>query len=228
MMVIDNKIEEEIKKLEIPEDIKRKLSKEFHEKIEKATNDKVEALAKELLKEIEPNSYDREGLKETPNRIARMYKEIYSGYSKDPKELLSKTFENEYWDENDIYKSGMVIVKDIDFYSTCEHHTVPFHGKAHIGYIPKKRVVGISKLARLTELFAKRLQIQERLTNQIADTINEVLDPLGVIVIMEAVHLCMAMRGVRNHSATTITSAVRGVFSKPEVRNEFLMLVKSN
>lgn len=162
----------------------------------------------------------REGLVETPKRVIKMYDEIFAGYKQDPKEILSKTFSDEAHKE-------LVIVRDIEFWSHCEHHMVPFFGKAHIGYIPNGSVVGISKLARLVECFGRRLQIQERMTTQIANTIEEVLKPQGVMVVIEATHMCMKMRGIKNPCADTVTSAVRGVFrEEAEARAEFLALIR--
>lgn len=162
----------------------------------------------------------REGLKDTPSRVARMYDEIFSGYSQNPIDILGRVFEEENHQE-------MVIVKDIQFYSHCEHHMVPFFGKVHIGYLPNGRVVGISKLARLVQCYAKRLQIQERMTSEIADAIETCLGAAGVAVVIEAEHLCMAMRGVKSPGTTTVTSAMRGAFKdNPETRAEFLELIK--
>lgn len=162
----------------------------------------------------------REGLVETPSRVIRMYSEIFSGYRQDPYEILSKTFEDENHEE-------LVIVRDIEFFSHCEHHMVPFFGKAHVGYIPSGAVVGLSKIARLVECYARRLQVQERMTTQIANAIDEVLKPQGVMVVIEATHMCMKMRGVKNPCADTVTSAVRGVFkNEAEARAEFLSLIR--
>ena len=163
----------------------------------------------------------REGLVETPARVCKMYDEIFGGYQMNPGEILSKTFKEEDHQE-------MVIVKDIEFYSHCEHHMVPFFGVAHIGYIPNGTIAGLSKFARLVECFAKRLQVQERMTSQIADAINEHLSPLGVAVVIEAQHLCMSMRGVKKPTAKTKTSAMRGVFLDNTncARSEFLGLIK--
>lgn len=163
---------------------------------------------------------DREGLRATPDRVVRMYEEIFGGYDIDPKEVLGTTFEEENHQE-------MVIVRDIEFFSHCEHHMVPFFGKAHIGYIPNGKIVGISKFARLVDCLARRLQIQERLTSQIADVIMEVLEPAGCMVVIEGVHMCMRMRGVKNPCSDTVTSAVRGYFlDRPPVRQEFLTLMR--
>lgn len=179
------------------------------------------SLIRELLRTIFGEDPNREGLEDTPKRVSKMYEEIFGGYKQDPKAILSTTFEDPSHQE-------MVIVKDIPFYSHCEHHMVPFFGMAHIAYIPNGRVVGLSKLARLTECFAKRLQIQERLTSQIADAIDETLSPLGVAVVIQAEHLCMAMRGIKKPGSNTVTSALRGVFrdNTNNARAEFMSLLK--
>jgi GTP cyclohydrolase I len=163
---------------------------------------------------------EREGLKGTPERVARMYEEIFSGLSEDPRKHLEVYF-NEQHEE-------MVLVRDIPFYSMCEHHFLPFIGKAHVAYIPQKgKLTGLSKLARVVETVAKRPQLQERVTSEIADLIMEVLEPHGVAVVVEAEHMCMSMRGVRKPGAKTVTSAVRGVFRKNEAsRAEVLSLIK--
>lgn len=165
---------------------------------------------------------DRQGLVDTPARVARAYEEMFAGLYTDPDEVLSTTFDEGH-DE-------LVLVKDIPMYSTCEHHLVPFHGVAHVGYIPGSsgRVTGLSKLARVVDLYAKRPQVQERLTGQVADALMRRLDPRGVIVVLEAEHLCMAMRGIRKPGSTTTTSAVRGQFktSAPS-RAEALALIRS-
>lgn len=163
---------------------------------------------------------DRPGLADTPGRVARAYAETFAGLWQDPGDILSTTF-----DEN---HDELVLVKDIPMYSTCEHHLVPFHGLAHIGYIPGEdgRVTGLSKLARLVEIYARRPQVQERMTGQIADALADVLKPRGVLVIIEAEHLCMAMRGIRKPGSTTVTSAVRGIFrDNPATRSEAMALV---
>ena len=163
---------------------------------------------------------DRPGLVDTPARVARAYAETFAGLRQDPAEILSTTFD-EHHDE-------LVLVKDIPMYSTCEHHLVPFHGRAHIGYIPGEdgRVTGLSKLARLVEVYARRPQVQERMTGQIADALADVLKPRGVLVVIEAEHLCMAMRGIRKPGATTVTSAVRGIFrDNAATRGEAMSLV---
>lgn len=174
-----------------------------------------------ILRAIGENP-QREGLMGTPERVARMYGEIFEGYNIDPAELLKRSFA-----ESDNY-GQLVMVRNIEFYSHCEHHMVPFFGKAHVGYIPTEgHVIGISKFARLVECYAKRLQIQERMTMQIANTIEQCASPLGVMVVIEAEHLCMKMRGIKNPCADTVTSAAKGVFLKePEARAEFLSLMR--
>lgn len=164
---------------------------------------------------------DREGLVDTPERVARAYEEIFAGLHQDPSEVLTKTFNEDHRE--------LVLVRDIPVYSTCEHHLVPFYGKAHIGYIPGKlgKVTGLSKLARLVDLYAKRPQVQERLTKQVADAMVKRLQPQAVIVVIECEHLCMAMRGIRKPGATTTTSAVRGGFqTNPASRAEVLSLIR--
>jgi GTP cyclohydrolase IA len=163
---------------------------------------------------------DREGLLETPDRVLRAYDEFFAGYAEDPMEILRKTFsETEGYDE-------MIVLRDVRFESHCEHHMVPIIGKAHIAYIPKRRVVGISKLSRIIDMYAKRLQIQERLTAQIADTINEVLQPKGVAVVIEATHQCMTTRGVHKTGVSMVTSRMLGVFRTHETtRKEFMSLL---
>ena len=192
--------------------------------MDKKTQTKGEKAVKMLLSTIQEN-VDREGLVETPYRVAKMYEEIFEGYSQDPEQILSKTFKEDDVVDNTTDK-GMVIVKDIEFFSHCEHHMVPFFGKVHIGYIPGKKVVGLSKLCRLVNCYAHRLQVQERLGQQIADSIMKYLEPEGVIVVIEAQHLCMKMRGVKNPSSDTVTSCIRGCFMNNETRQEFLNLIK--
>jgi GTP cyclohydrolase I len=163
---------------------------------------------------------DREGLLETPDRVVRSYDEFFSGYGKDPKEILAKTFsEVDGYDE-------MIVMNDIRFESHCEHHMVPIIGKAHIGYLPDRRVVGISKLARLVDVYARRLQIQEKMTVQIADTLQEVLQPKGVGVVVEAAHQCMTTRGVHKPGAALVTSRMLGAFRQDvSTRREFLAII---
>lgn len=162
----------------------------------------------------------REGLLNTPQRVAKAWRFFTQGYAQDPVETISGAIFTE--DDNE-----MVLLKDIDFYSLCEHHMVPFFGKAHVAYIPNKKIIGISKIARLVDMYARRLQVQERLTKQVAFTLQEVLQPLGVAVVMEASHLCMMMRGVQKQNAITTTSTMLGAFRKrPETRAEFLNLIR--
>jgi GTP cyclohydrolase I len=180
---------------------------------------RAEAAVRELLLAVGEDP-DRQGLRDTPARVARSYREIFAGLYTDPDTVLDTTFDEEH-DE-------LVLVKSIPMYSTCEHHLVSFHGVAHVGYIPGTdgRVTGLSKLARVVDLYAKRPQVQERLTAQIADALVRKLDPRGVIVVIEAEHLCMAMRGVRKPGASTTTSAVRGLFkTSPASRAEALDLI---
>ena len=177
------------------------------------------AAVRELLLAVGEDP-DRPGLKETPDRVARAYAETFGGLGQDPSEVLSTAFDEDH-DE-------LVLVKDIPMFSTCEHHLVPFHGVAHVGYIPADdgRVTGLSKLARLVDIFARRPQVQERMTSQIADALNDVLKPRGVLVVIEAEHLCMAMRGIRKPGATTVTSAVRGIFrDNAPTRSEAMSLI---
>jgi len=162
----------------------------------------------------------RDGLLDTPKRVIKSWNELYSGYNQNPEEVL-KTF------EYDRYK-GMVLLKNIELYSMCEHHMLPFVGKCHIAYIPDKKIVGISKLARVMEIFARRLQIQERLTDEIADCLIKILEPKGAAVQIEAEHFCMRMRGVNKQNSTMVTTTLRGSFIKdPSTRNEFLNAIRS-
>ena len=173
----------------------------------------------ELILEGIGEDKNREGLVETPDRIARMYEEIFAGLEMDCEDILSKTF--------NVDNDEMVIVKDITFYSTCEHHFMPFYGKAHVAYIPNGKVVGLSKLARAVEVYAKRPQIQEQLTGQVADALMKHLDAKGVIVMMEAEHMCMTMRGVKKPGSKTVTFAMRGAFEENEsLVNRFFACVK--
>jgi GTP cyclohydrolase IA len=179
----------------------------------------VEAAVRDLLIALgeDPN---RDGLKRTPERVARAYAEQFAGLYVDPSAVLHTTF--------DAHHEEMVLVKDIEMYSTCEHHLVPFHGAAHVGYIPNSdgRITGLSKLARLVDLYAKRPQVQERLTSQVADAIMQRLEPRGAIVVIEAEHLCMSMRGIRKPGARTVTSAVRGMFqNQSSTRAEAMSLI---
>ena len=183
-------------------------------------NPELERLIREVLKEIGENP-DREGLERTPERVAKAYRYLTSGYRQDASEVLNGALFTEEYDE-------MVVVKDIDFYSVCEHHVLPFFGKCHVAYMPSKKIVGLSKIARLVEMYSRRLQVQERLTTQIAQTINEVLQPRGVAVVMEALHMCMLMRGVEKQNSKAVTSAMLGAFREnAETRAEFMELIKS-
>ncbi len=172
-----------------------------------------------LLLEGIGEDINREGLKDTPDRVARMYEEIYGGMDEDAGEHLMRTFTAQ--------NNEMVIEKDITFYSTCEHHLMPFYGKAHIAYIPDGKVVGLSKLARTVEVYARRPQIQEQMTAQIADAIMEHLNPKGVMVVLEAEHMCMTMRGVKKPGSKTITMVSRGVFEEDaRMQDTFLRVIK--
>jgi len=180
---------------------------------------KIERAVRMILEAVGENP-DREGLQETPRRVADFYEEVFDGLHRDPAERLSAIFNEDH--------EEMVIVRDISFQSMCEHHLLPFYGKAHVAYIPRAgRVVGLSKLARVVEDFSRRPQLQERLTTQIADLLMEKLDPHGVLVVVEAEHMCMTMRGVRKPGSTTVTSAVRGVFQTDNAtRAEAMALIR--
>jgi GTP cyclohydrolase I len=183
--------------------------------------ERAEAAVRELLIAIGEDP-ERDGLRDTPARVARAYEEIFAGLYVEPDTVLEKTF--------DEHHQELILVKDIPVFSTCEHHLVPFHGMAHVGYIPNVdgRVTGLSKLARLVDLYARRPQVQERLTGQVADAMVRKLAPRGVIVVIEAEHLCMGMRGIRKPGSRTVTSAVRGMFqSSPTSRAEALALIRS-
>jgi len=180
--------------------------------------ERIAHLIRELLREIGEDP-DREGLRGTPERIARMYEEIFAGYRQDPEEILNNAVFHQRYDE-------MVIVKDIDFYSMCEHHMLPFFGVVHVAYIPRDKVIGLSKIPRIVDMYARRLQIQEKMTVQIAETLQKLLNPLGVAVVVEAIHLCSVMRGVKKPRNKMITSAMLGVFRKDiRTRNEFLQII---
>ena len=180
--------------------------------------DRVESAVRELLAAIGEDP-TREGLRDTPGRVARSYAEQFAGLFLEAEDVLTTTFE--------LGHDELVLVKDIEVYSTCEHHLVPFHGVAHVGYIPGAdgRITGLSKIARLVDVFAKRPQVQERLTTQIADAMVEILRPRGVIVVVQCEHLCMSMRGVRKPGSRTVTSAVRGAFREPATRAEAMSLM---
>ena len=178
--------------------------------------ERAEKAVRELLLALGEDP-DREGLKETPARVARAFKENFEGLWQKPEDVLTTTF--------DIGHEELVIIRDIEVFSHCEHHLTPFHGVAHVGYIPSGKITGLSKVARLVDLFARRPQVQERLTTQIADALVEILKPMGVIVIIDCEHLCMSMRGVRKSHARTTTSAVRGVLRDAATRAEAISLI---
>ena len=182
--------------------------------------ERIQRAVREIIAAVGEDA-GREGLQETPRRIADMYEEIFSGLRTDPYQFLGVTFDEAY--------SEMVVLKDIPFYSMCEHHFAPFHGVAHVAYIPKGRVVGLSKLARVVEAYARRPQVQERLTAQIADTIMAGLDPKGAAVVIQAEHTCLTMRGIKKPGAKMVTSAVRGLFKDhPPTRAEFQAILRGD
>lgn len=193
-------------------------TREYRNRLVQENRQQIEAHIFEILKLIGEDP-DREGLRDTPARVARMFEEIFAGYAVDPREVLGVTF-----DEN---HEELVIVKDIVYYSQCEHHMAPFFGKVHIGYIPSGKIAGLSKLARLVDAVTRRLQVQERITSEIADVMDEVLKPKGVMVVVEGEHLCMCARGVKKPGSKTVTSAVRGTFRKDAAsRSECLSLLR--
>lgn len=188
------------------------------EEIATETNPAIEAAVRTILREIGEDP-EREGLQRTPLRVAKMYAELTAGYHVDPQALLNGAIFHVDYDE-------MVIVRDIHFYSLCEHHALPFFGHAHVAYMPRGKVIGLSKIPRIVEMFARRLQVQERLTVEIADFLDAMIEPRGVAVVAQAVHLCSVMRGVRKENASMITSAMRGVFrNSSKTRAEFLELI---
>ena len=180
----------------------------------------IASLIEQLLKEL-GEDVKREGLDRTPERVEKALRYLTSGYGQDVNEVLNEALFVEDYDE-------MVVVKDIDFFSLCEHHLLPFIGKCHVAYMPRRKIVGLSKIPRLVEMYSRRLQVQERLTTQIANTLNEVLQPRGVAVVMEGIHLCMLMRGVEKQNSKAVTSAMLGAFrDRPETRAEFMELIKA-
>ena len=180
--------------------------------------EKIESIILDLLKEIGENS-EREGLQKTPHRVAKSWTTFAKGYKQTPEEVVGDAVFNERCDE-------VVAVKDIDFFSLCEHHLLPFKGVAHVGYLPDEKIIGLSKIPRIVDIFARRLQVQERLTQQVADALQDVLNPKGVAIVIEAEHLCMQMRGVEKKSSFMITSAVRGAFRENnKTREEFLSII---
>lgn len=178
----------------------------------------AQAAVKTLIQYIGENP-DSEHMRDTPKRVVKSFKELFGGYHMAPEAALGTVFDANGYDQ-------MVVLKDIEFYSTCAHHMIPFFGKAHIGYVPDRVVVGLSKLARLVEVFSRRLQVQENLTQQVADTLMTVLKPRGVIVVMEAKHLCMCARGVGKQGSSMVTSALKGCMTKPEARAELMGLIR--
>ncbi|MEI7896403.1 MAG: GTP cyclohydrolase I FolE [bacterium] len=199
--------------------IKKKLNYEKVEEFDQSTTEELALHYKEILRLIGENP-NREGLEKTPLRVAKAIQFLTQGYALDPKEILSSAKFREDYRE-------MVIVKDIEIYSLCEHHMVPFIGKAHVAYIPDKYITGLSKIARVVDIYARRLQVQERLTMQIKEAINDTLKPLGVAVVIEAQHLCMAMRGVQKQNSVTTTSDFVGAFERDKTRAEFLHLIST-
>jgi GTP cyclohydrolase I len=195
----------------------------LYERVEKYDGETTEQLSSHVSKTLAllGEDPDREGLLKTPQRVAKAYQFLTQGYRMDPYDILtSALFEEDY--------SEMILVKDIEVYSLCEHHMLPFFGKAHVAYIPNGRIVGLSKLPRVVDVFARRLQVQERLTIQIRDAVNEVLEPDGVAVVIEAQHLCMMMRGAEKQHSVTTTSAMSGQFLNPATRSEFMRLINGS
>lgn len=193
-------------------------SKEYKNEMVDQNREQIEHHVREILRLIGEDP-DREGLLDTPARVTRMYEEIYGGYYSDPRELLGVTFDEEH--------EELVIIKDIVYYSQCEHHMAPFFGKIHVGYLPSGKIAGLSKFARLVDSITRRLQVQERITSEIANILDEVLQPQGVMVVVEGEHLCMCARGVKKYGSSTLTSAVRGQFkTNSALRSEFMSLIK--
>mgnify|MGYP000700624643 CR=1 FL=1 len=191
-----------------------------HEEYNEEATQKMAAFNKEILKIIGENP-EREGLLKTPERVAKSMQYLTRGYDENPDEIMQSAIFNE--DHNE-----MIIVKDIELYSLCEHHMLPFFGKAHIAYIPTGKIVGLSKIPRVVDAYARRLQVQERLTTEILECIQRTLNPIGVAVVIEAQHMCMQMRGVQKQNSVTTTSSFKGAFEKQETRNEFIKLISSS
>jgi GTP cyclohydrolase I len=191
-----------------------------HEEYNEEATQKMAEFNKEILKIIGENP-EREGLLKTPERVAKSMQYLTKGYSENPDEIMQSAIFNE--DHNE-----MIIVKDIELYSLCEHHMLPFFGKAHIAYIPTGKIVGLSKIPRVVDAYARRLQVQERLTTDILECIQRTLNPIGVAVVIEAQHMCMQMRGVQKQNSVTTTSSFKGAFEKQETRNEFIKLISSS
>jgi GTP cyclohydrolase IA len=186
------------------------------------TDGAIAAQITTLLRELVGDDVERDGLAKTPERVEKALRYLTSGYGKDAKDILNDALFVEEYDE-------MVVVKDIDFFSLCEHHLLPFMGKCHVAYMPRHKILGLSKIPRLVEMYSRRLQVQERLTTQIANTLHEELQPRGVAVVMEALHLCMLMRGVEKQNSKAVTSSMLGAFrDRPETRAEFMELIKSS
>ncbi len=193
-----------------------KHSEEYNREVTEELTENFKNIISRLGEDIQ-----REGIEKTPERAAKAMQFLMQGYSDNPEQIMRDAMFNENYDE-------MVVVKDIELYSLCEHHMLPFFGKAHIGYIPNGKIVGLSKLPRVVDVFARRMQVQERLTIDILECINSTLQPKGVAVVIEAQHMCMMMRGVQKQNSVTTTSGFRGQFQKSETRNEFLKLISSN
>ncbi|OVE81378.1 GTP cyclohydrolase I FolE [bacterium K02(2017)] len=193
---------------------------QIKEKENNTNNQIISESVTSILNAIGENT-QREGLLKTPHRVAKSLQFLTKGYQEDPYEIINNAIFEEEIDE-------MVVVKDIQLYSLCEHHLLPFVGKAHIAYIPNGKIIGLSKVARLVEIFARRLQVQERLTKQIAEIIDETLQPQGVAVVIQAAHMCMQMRGVQKQNSLMITSSMKGAFQQPATRNEFMNFVKGS
>ena len=183
----------------------------------KATKFSIEENVERLLYLIENSNWRREGLKETPRRVARAYKELFSGYGTNPDDILT-VFSSDGYDQ-------IILLKDIELYSTCEHHMLPFFGKAHVAYLPDKKIVGISKLARLVEIYARRLQIQERIGEQVTNALMKYLQPLGAACIIEAKHLCMMSRGIQKQNSVMVTSSLKGAFLDDDVKQEMMRMI---
>jgi len=198
---------------------KNDMSYEFFEEYNSEVTEEIKSKYKSIIEEI-GEDISRDGLLKTPERASKAMQFLTQGYNQDATEILKSAMFKESYNE-------MVIVKDIEVYSLCEHHILPFFGKAHIAYIPNGQIVGLSKLPRIVDVFARRLQVQERLTQQILDCINDTLKPQGVAVVIEASHMCMMMRGVQKQNSVTTTSGFRGQFEKIETRNEFLKLISN-
>ena len=180
----------------------------------------IENAVSHILASIPGEDADRQGLAGTPNRIARMYEEVLGGYNVDPVKLVNGALFDVEYDE-------MIVVKDIEFFSMCEHHMLPFYGRGHVAYIPSEKIIGLSKIPRIVDMFARRLQVQERMTRQIADLIDEVLEPQGVAVVVEGAHMCSMMRGVKKEQAKMLTSALLGSFKQDaKTRNEFMSAIR--